>query len=101
MQSEQFPPTEPSAPAASQSDRPSKVGQVWISTAVFTIVLILLIIFILQNNVAVKINYLGANGTLPFGVAMLIAAVAGSILTLLIGSIRILQLKKMRKRDQA
>ena len=91
-------PPQPSAPeSAQQSGRKSKVGQIWVSTTVFAVILILLIVFILQNNVAVKISYFGANGTLPFGVAMLIAAVAGSVLTLLIGSVRILQLRRQRQ----
>lgn len=81
---------------ASKSER-SKIGAVWITLAVFVFILILLIIFILQNSLTVQIHYFGAKGTLQFGIAMLIAAVAGSLLTLLIGSARIIQLKTRRK----
>jgi uncharacterized integral membrane protein len=75
----------------------SKVGTVWITLTVFVVILLLLIIFILQNSITVHIKYFGAKGTLQFGVAMLIAAVAGSLLTLLVGSARIIQLKTRRK----
>ena len=71
----------------------SRIGTTWIALGVFTLVLLLLLVFIIQNNVSVKIHYLGASGSIGFGVAMLLAAVIGAILTLLIGSIRILQLK--------
>ncbi len=82
---------------ASKSER-SKIGAVWITLAIFVFILILLIIFILQNSISVQIHYFGAKGTLQFGIAMLIAAVAGSLLTLLIGSARIIQLKTRSKK---
>jgi uncharacterized integral membrane protein len=41
----------------------------------------------------VKIHYLGAKGSIGFGVAMLLSAAAGIVLTLSVGSLRILQLK--------
>lgn len=71
----------------------SKVGVTWVSLAVFMIILLLLAIFILQNGTTVQIRYFGFHGSLPFGVGMLLAAVAGAVLTLLVGSVRIVQLK--------
>jgi uncharacterized integral membrane protein len=78
----------------------SKVGRTWVALAVFVFLLLLLLVFILQNSSPVKIHYFGANGTVGFGVAMLLAAVAGSILTLLVGSARILQLKSSNKKHE-
>ncbi len=75
----------------------SRVGATWIGLTVFTLILLLLLIFIIQNSASVKIHYFGASGAIGFGVAMLLAAVAGSIMTLLIGSIRIIQLKLSSK----
>jgi uncharacterized integral membrane protein len=75
----------------------SKVGAAWIGLFVFAIITLLLLIFIVQNSASVKIHYLGATGTIGFGVALLLAAVAGSIMTLLIGSLRIVQLKLSSK----
>ena len=89
------------SPQTAQATPPkgrSKVGATWLILAFFMLLLLLLLIFILQNSSAVHINYFGAHGTLSFGVAMLISAVAGSILTLLIGSIRIVQLKFANKK---
>lgn len=84
--------------SSSTPRRQSKVGATWIALTVFTLILLLLLIFIVQNSVPVKIHYLGASGVIGFGVAMLLAAVAGAIMTLLIGSIRIVQLKLSNKR---
>ncbi|MDL2363031.1 MAG: lipopolysaccharide assembly protein LapA domain-containing protein [Patescibacteria group bacterium] len=79
----------------------SKAGNAWTALAVFVILLLLLAIFILQNSNKVQINFLSFHGSLSFGVGMLLAAIAGSILTLLIGSVRILQLKSQRNRAVA
>jgi uncharacterized integral membrane protein len=76
-----------------KEDSRSKIGTVWIALAAFVIILLLLLIFILQNSERVKIKYFGASGHIGFGVAMLLSAVAGAILTLLVGSARIIQLK--------
>ncbi len=80
------------------SPKDQKLDAVWITLAIFIFILILLIFFILQNSITVQIHYFGAKGTLQFGIAMLIATVAGSLLTLLVGSARIIQLKTRRKR---
>ena len=46
----------------------------------------------------VSVFFLGAAGTLPLGVAMLFAAIAGALLVALIGSARILQLRHTARR---
>lgn len=62
------------------------------------VVLILLLIFILQNTETVKISYLGANGHLSLGVALLLAAVGGALLAGLLGAARIAQLRRHARR---
>lgn len=76
----------------------SRIGTTWVALGAFLVVLILLAVFILQNSNQVRITYFGASGTMSFGVAMLLSAIAGSLLTLLIGSARILQLKMKGRR---
>lgn len=76
----------------------SRIGATWVALGAFLVVLILLAVFILQNSNQVRITYFGASGTMSFGVAMLLSAVAGALLTLLIGSARILQLKMKGRR---
>src|ERR1051325_11158936 len=58
------------------------------------IVLILLLVFILENTQWVKVSYFGATGHLPLGVALLLAAVGGAIITGAVGGARIVQLRR-------
>jgi uncharacterized integral membrane protein len=89
--------TEPTAPAP--ETRRSRSGVLWIGVILAAIVLLFLLIFILQNNVPVQINFLGASGTLPTGVALLFSAIAGLLLGAIPGSIRILQLRRAARRS--
>jgi uncharacterized integral membrane protein len=69
-------------------------------TVAAIVLLILLLIFILQNTASVKINFLGAHGHLPFGVALLAAAVAGGLIVLIVGAARIAQLRLRARRAE-
>ena len=74
--------------------KPTRSGMLWVGVILSAIVLVFLLIFILQNNVPVEINFLGASGTLPTGVALLFAAIAGLLLGAIPGGMRILQLRR-------
>ena len=50
--------------------RGSKTSGAWISVAGLGLVLLLLIIFILQNSAHVEVHYLGFAGSLPLGMAL-------------------------------
>lgn len=69
----------------------SRIGAAWISAVVAVLLITGVLIFLLQNMVGVDISFLGASGTLPFGVAMLLAVIAGALLFALISSARRLQ----------
>jgi putative membrane protein len=85
------------SPNISIGDKSSRIGIIWTTLFVSVVILLFLLIFILQNSDMVRIHYLGTSGMVSFGAAMLLAAAIGSILTLLIGSARILQLKFIDK----
>jgi lipopolysaccharide assembly protein A len=76
----------------------TRIGGVWIASALFALVLLLLLIFILQNGTRVQISYLGAHGRLPLGVALLLAAVLGVLLVVIPGTGRIIQLRMTARR---
>lgn len=59
----------------------------------FALVLLLLLIFILQNGQRSDVYLLGAHGHLPLGVALLLAAVFGVLLVALPTAVRIVQLR--------
>lgn len=62
------------------------------------IILILLLIFILQNLTAQKIQLFAWEVNAPVGVSLLIAAIAGALITALIGGARTLQLSRALKK---
>jgi uncharacterized integral membrane protein len=72
----------------------------WVGLGVAAIVLLLLLIFILENGRSVDIGYFGAHGHLPLGVALLLAAVAGALLVLIPGTGRIIQLRRTARRHR-
>jgi uncharacterized integral membrane protein len=69
-------------------------GMVWVATVAALVVLSLLIVLILQNQDLVQVQYLGLSGSLPLGVGLFIAAVAGGLLVAVAGAVRITQLRR-------
>lgn len=74
----------------------TRSGGLWVGLILSVLVLIFLLIFILQNRMPVQINFLGWTGTLPTGVALLFAAIAGVLLVAIPASVQILQLGRSR-----
>ena len=60
--------------------------------------LILLLVFILENTESVKIAYFGVGFHLPLGVALLLAAIGGALLVGIVGTARMLQLRRHVRR---
>ncbi|WP_446210379.1 lipopolysaccharide assembly protein LapA domain-containing protein [Micromonospora sp. IBSANI012] len=69
------------------------MGGLWVAAVLFAFVLLLLLIFVLQNGQRAEVSFLGAHGHLPVGVALLLAAVFGILLVALPGTARIVQLR--------
>jgi uncharacterized integral membrane protein len=69
-----------------------------VAAIAFAFVLLLLMIFILQNGQAAHVSFLGAHGQLPMGVALLLAAIFGVLLVALPGTARITQLRLLGRR---
>jgi uncharacterized integral membrane protein len=99
------PPREPAAhePPYGFDDRGrvrrTAVSGVWIGLIAAAILLILLIVFIAQNLDTVGLHFLGFYGKVSFGLAMLVAAVAGVLIAAVPGTVRILQLRKALRRN--
>ena len=74
----------------------------WISLILGAVIVVLLLIFILQNNVPAEFQYFGWQFELPLGVAMLFAAIGGILIAGIIGSVRIFVLgRKLKKINKA
>ena len=93
------PPTVP-VPAPPAVTR-TRTGGLWTGLILSAIVLIFLLVFILQNLNVVTIAFLGFTFSLPIGVALLLAAVAGLLLVAIPGGLRILQLRRAARRAAA
>jgi len=94
------PPAAPPARPAPSRPVPSRVGATWVAAIGFAVVLLLLLIFVLQNNQKVEVSFFGAHGNTPMGVALLLAAVFGILLVAIPGSVRILQLRWRDRRNR-
>src|SRR6476646_1473224 len=101
------PPPEPAAPPAATPHplpqhriKRTRTGGIWVAVGFFAVILLLLLIFILQNNTDVSVSYLGMHGHLPLGVALLLAAVCGVLLVVLAGTARIGQLRATARRHR-
>lgn len=79
----------------------TRTAGLWIASVLFAVVLLLLLIFILQNGQRAEINFFGAHASPPIGVALLLAAVFGVLLVALPGSARIVQLRFLARRRRA
>jgi uncharacterized integral membrane protein len=80
--------------------RRTRVGGVWVASALFAVVLLLLLIFILENGQRANISFFGAHGHLPLGVALLLGAVLGVLLVVIPGTGRIIQLRMVARRHR-
>ncbi|MBC6457376.1 lipopolysaccharide assembly protein LapA domain-containing protein [Actinomadura sp. HBU206391] len=63
-----------------------RVGVVWISICAAPVMLAGLITFIVQNTDSVKVSFLGLGGTLPLAMALFLAMLSGTAVTLAIGA---------------
>lgn len=91
--------TEPSAPTRAEAAPPTtKTGTAFGALMAGAIVLIVLLVFILENTQSVKISFFGASSHLPLGVALLLAAIGGALLVGIIGAARIVQLRRHVRR---
>lgn len=98
------PPTFGPAPAVtagkSRHSQVTRAGVIWAATLATLMLLILMIVFILQNQARVEVQYLGLAGSLPLGLSLFIAAVSGGALVAIAGAVRIAQLRRIANRGR-
>lgn len=92
-------PAQPVAPP--ESSRPTRTAAVWVAVAVGLVVLVLLIVFFVQNQDMVTVRFFGLEGSLALGTTLFIAAVGGGVLVALAGGARILQLRLINHRRRS
>lgn len=77
----------------------TRASAAWVGICVAALLLIALIIFMLQNTQAVLVSFLGMQGSVPLALALLIAGIGVGVVALIIGTIRISQLRRRIARN--
>ncbi|NMD56240.1 MULTISPECIES: lipopolysaccharide assembly LapA domain-containing protein [Tsukamurella] len=78
----------------------TRSAALWTGLVGGAVVLLLLLVFIVQNQQNTEINLIFWTATLPLGVSLLIAAIGGALLVGLAGALRIVQLRRAAKKLQ-
>ena len=89
------------APPRENAVKFTKTAALWSALIPGFLILIVLLIFIAQNTESTSFAFFGWHWNLPLGVAMLLAAVGGGLLTVAVGTGRILQLRRAAKKHHA
>lgn len=92
--------SEAGSSAARRAPRVTRTSAAWVTTGVALVLLILLIVFILQNSTKVEVQFLGMSGNIPLGMALLIAAVGGGVVVAIAGVARVTQLRMNARRTR-
>jgi uncharacterized integral membrane protein len=89
----------PKPPPPENAVKFTRAAALWSALIVGFVILIVLLIFIAQNTDSATYHFLGWNWSLPNGVAILLAAVLGGLVTTLAGAARIVQLRRAAKKN--
>ena len=88
------------SPAPSVSEvKFTRAAALWSSVIAGFLILTILLVFIAQNTESASFAFFGWHWSLPLGVAILMAAVAGGLVTVLAGAARIFQLRRAAKKN--
>ena len=83
---------------AHQNVKGSVAGSTWAALIIGALLLILLLVFILQNQTEAQLVFFGWEWSFPIGIGMLIAAIAGALIMAMVGIVRMTQLRRQVKR---
>ena len=77
----------------------TRAAALWSLLILGFLILILLLVFIMQNTDATTVHFFGWQANLPVGVAVLLSAVGGGLLTVAVGTARMIQLRRAAKKN--
>jgi uncharacterized integral membrane protein len=77
----------------------TRAAALWSALITGFVILILLLVFIMQNTDSATVHFFAWEWNLPIGVGVLLAAVSGGLLTVAAGTARIVQLRRAAKRN--
>jgi uncharacterized integral membrane protein len=79
-------------------ERRTRLSGAWTAIVVGLAGLVVILIFILQNQQSVEVSFLAFSGHLPLAVALLFALILGALVVFAFGAARILQLRRVAGR---
>ncbi|MBH0775358.1 LapA family protein [Nocardia bovistercoris] len=97
------PPVAPSVPPSTpppvtrRKSISSRTGYAWTGLVAGALILVVLLIFILQNLQDIRLSLFFWEFNLPVGVAILLSVIAGALVMALVGGVRIIQLRRAAK----
>ncbi len=93
------------APAGAQAlgkplpgERQTRLSGAWTAIVIGLLALVVILVFILQNQQSVQVSFLMFSGHLPLAVALLFALILGAVIVFAFGAARILQLRMVAGR---
>src|ERR1700681_4397980 len=95
------PPKPVPEPAESEplpGERQTRLSGAWTAIVIGLITLVVILVFILQNQQSVEVTFLMFKGNLPLAVALLFALLLGAVIVFAFGAARILQLRMVAGR---
>jgi putative membrane protein len=93
--SEDVPHEEVGQPTGSRPVPRTRTGAAWVGVCAAAVIAIALIVFMVQNTGVVEVSFLWMSTSTSLALMLLIAAVGGILLTLVLGTARITQLRHL------
>jgi uncharacterized integral membrane protein len=81
-------------------EKQTRLSGAWTALVIGIVILVVILIFILQNLQSVEVHFLFMQGQLPLAVALLFAMILGAVVVLAFGAGRILQLRLVARRSR-
>jgi uncharacterized integral membrane protein len=89
----------PPPPPPQDAVKFTRAAALWSLLILGFLILILLLVFIMQNTDSTTVNFFAWQASLPVGVAVLLSAVGGGLLTVAVGTARMIQLRRAAKKN--
>ena len=78
----------------------TRTGAAWVAATFGVVLVLLMLVFILQNGERVAMEFLWLDFTVPLGAGLLLAAVLGALVVVSLGAGRMLQLRLAARRHR-
>jgi lipopolysaccharide assembly protein A len=85
-------------PQALPGESRTRLSGAWTAVVVGLVALVVILVFILQNQQSAEVSFLFFSGHLPLAVALLFAMILGALIVFAFGAARLLQLRMVAGR---